>query len=197
MSEKQNETKICKKCRTEIDKKAKICPQCRAKQGIGVLGWIGIVFLVLIVIGAIGGGGDKGKPATTAAPTAPEQTAPAAAVTPEAPPAPVVAVPDVVISSGALAKAYVDNEVKADQTYKGKLAEITGEISDIGVMLGQTYITLKSDDQMSFTDIQCFFDDKAEVAKIANLSKGQTVTVTGKIDGKSMNVGVNGCVLKE
>ena len=29
----QNETKVCKHCQTEIPKKAKVCPNCRKKQG--------------------------------------------------------------------------------------------------------------------------------------------------------------------
>lgn len=50
------ETKLCKHCQTEIPKKAKVCPNCRKKQG-GKLKWIIIAVLVIIVIGAIAGGG--------------------------------------------------------------------------------------------------------------------------------------------
>lgn len=54
------ETKLCKHCQTEIPKKAKICPNCRKKQGLGCLPIGLIVIAVIIVIGMIaGGGGDK------------------------------------------------------------------------------------------------------------------------------------------
>ena len=53
----ENETKVCKHCQTEIPKKAKVCPNCRKKQG-GILKWIVIVIVVIAIIGAIAGGGD-------------------------------------------------------------------------------------------------------------------------------------------
>lgn len=62
------ETKMCKHCKTEIPKGAKVCPQCRKKQG-GKLKWIIIVFVVFGFIGvATSGGSDANKvdsPGTT------------------------------------------------------------------------------------------------------------------------------------
>jgi len=47
-------TKLCKYCKTEIDKKAKICPSCQKKQsGKGKI--IAICIVTLILIGAIFG----------------------------------------------------------------------------------------------------------------------------------------------
>lgn len=51
------ETKICKYCGTEIPYIAKVCPNCRKKQG-GKLKWIIIAVVVILVIGAAAGGGD-------------------------------------------------------------------------------------------------------------------------------------------
>lgn len=60
-----NETKRCKHCRSEIDKKAKVCPICRKKQGLGIFKIVGIVFLSFIVLGvvtaALGGGNETEK----------------------------------------------------------------------------------------------------------------------------------------
>lgn len=54
------ETKLCKHCQTEIPKKAKICPNCRKKQGLGCLPIGLIVVAVIIIIGVImSGSGDK------------------------------------------------------------------------------------------------------------------------------------------
>lgn len=56
-----NDTKLCKYCKTEIPKKAKVCPNCRKKQG-GKLKWIAIVIVVIIIIAAVtGGGSDEPK----------------------------------------------------------------------------------------------------------------------------------------
>ena len=51
-------TKLCKYCKTEIPAGAKICPNCKKKQG-GALKWIVIVVVVLVLISAAAGGGDK------------------------------------------------------------------------------------------------------------------------------------------
>ena len=51
------ETKLCKHCQTEIPKKAKVCPQCRKKQGgIGKIILIGI--LAFVLLGSCLGGSD-------------------------------------------------------------------------------------------------------------------------------------------
>lgn len=39
-------TKYCKYCRTEINKKATVCPNCQRKQSSGCLTAIGAVFCV-------------------------------------------------------------------------------------------------------------------------------------------------------
>lgn len=45
------EIKLCKHCQTEIPKKAKVCPNCRKKQG-GIGKWIVIAVVILLIIGA-------------------------------------------------------------------------------------------------------------------------------------------------
>ena len=54
---KENETKLCKHCKTPIPKDAKVCPNCRKKQG-GVGKWIIIGVIVVILLAALFGGGD-------------------------------------------------------------------------------------------------------------------------------------------
>lgn len=51
------ETKKCKHCQSDIPKKAKVCPNCKRKQG-GLLKTVLIVFLVLILIGGLFGNSD-------------------------------------------------------------------------------------------------------------------------------------------
>lgn len=48
------ETKLCKHCQTEIPKKAKVCPNCKKKQG-GIVKWIVIAIVAILIIGSMGG----------------------------------------------------------------------------------------------------------------------------------------------
>lgn len=57
MGKEKPSTKVCKHCKTEIPYGAKVCPQCRKKQG-GVLKWVIIAIVVIGIIGAAAGGGD-------------------------------------------------------------------------------------------------------------------------------------------
>ena len=57
----ENETKLSKHCKSEIPKAAKVCPNCRKKQG-GIGKWIVIGIIVVIFLAvAFGGGDDKQK----------------------------------------------------------------------------------------------------------------------------------------
>lgn len=67
----QNETKLCKHCKTEIPKGAKICPNCRKKQG-GIGKWIAIAIVVIIIFAALTGGGDSDN--QTASDSSPKKT---------------------------------------------------------------------------------------------------------------------------
>jgi len=98
------------------------------------------------------------------------------------------------ISAQQLYADYKANEVAADKRYKGKILEVYGEIDNIGKDITDTiYITLKGDKY--FGSVQCFFSKDHEY-QVANLSKGQFVTVKGKCDGKMMNILLRGCILK-
>jgi hypothetical protein len=168
----------CKACGKEIAKGAKKCVHCGKDQRSFFMKHkiLTVIFglVILIVIGSVidGKKGISGSSNT------------------------VVTKPQVIISSVDLAKAYTDNEVKADNSYKGKLADISGQIEDIGESMGSTYITLSDGQEVSITAIQCFFDDKAQIEKVSNLKKGDNVTVEGIIDGKSLNVAVDKCKIK-
>ena len=61
MENKENEVKKCKHCQSDIPKKAKICPNCRKKQGGKLKFIIAWIFLIIIAIASIGGGDGSGK----------------------------------------------------------------------------------------------------------------------------------------
>lgn len=50
--------KKCKYCQTEIDQKAKVCPNCKKKQS-HIFRWILLGVLAVIIISAVAGGGSK------------------------------------------------------------------------------------------------------------------------------------------
>ena len=56
----ENQTKKCKHCQSDIPKKAKVCPNCRRKQG-GALKWVIIAFLGIGFISSIGNSDDETK----------------------------------------------------------------------------------------------------------------------------------------
>lgn len=60
-TKKGAKTKLCKYCKTEIDASAKICPNCKKKQGGGFIKWVLIAFIALALIGALFGGDDDKK----------------------------------------------------------------------------------------------------------------------------------------
>lgn len=53
-----SETKKCKHCQTDIPKKAKVCPNCRRKQG-GIGKVVGIILIIFGLIGALGSDTDE------------------------------------------------------------------------------------------------------------------------------------------
>lgn len=180
----------CKECNSEISKKAKQCPNCGADtrnwfMRHKVISLIGII-VILGVIGSIGGGGDSNDSSPSEDPNV--------ATDNEA--ETIEDNPEIVISAVELASQYEANEVKANQDYKDKLAEIEGEVKSIGESMGQTYVILSSEKDFAITDIQCFFKDEAEINKIVDLNKGDRVNLIGKIDGMSLNVSVKNCELK-
>ena len=56
MKKEKPTTKVCKHCKTEIPYGAKICPQCRKKQGMGMFPKVVIGLVVIGVIGSAFGG---------------------------------------------------------------------------------------------------------------------------------------------
>lgn len=51
--------KKCKYCQSEIDSKAKICPNCRKKQGPHIMKWILLGVFALLLVSCFAGGEEK------------------------------------------------------------------------------------------------------------------------------------------
>lgn len=95
------------------------------------------------------------------------------------------------ISAKSLFNEYDQNEVVADDNYKGKKIAVTGTIKDIGVdILDHAYITMYT---QQFGVVQSSFAEKDAVRK---LKKGESLTVVGECLGKTLgNVIIDKCVV--
>tara|TARA_X000000368_G_C22798586_1_gene609207 strand:+ start:325 stop:726 length:402 start_codon:yes stop_codon:yes gene_type:complete len=110
----------------------------------------------------------------------------------DAPPINSETKPVLKVTSKTLYKEYNNNEIAADDKYKGKIIQVRGTIRDIGKdIMDEAYISLIGDD--FFGDVQCFFPDKSY---LLNLKKGQRVNVIGYCDGLFMNIILQNCIIK-
>ena len=189
----------CKECNSQVSTKAEKCPQCGAptKQKTSIVRLLGLGlsgFLVLTCglagVGALVG---KDKAKTSAVPETKFSTA---AAVPEAKPSapPAIQVEDVAI--GDILAAYENNELSGDQSYKGKTIRFTGKLDETKKgMLGGAYVTVGTGKQFERPQIQCELN-KSELQKAASFSKGETITMTGKVSGLMMNVLLDDCVFE-
>lgn len=175
-----NETKLCKHCQTEIPKKAKVCPNCRKKQG-GKWKWVILAVIVLAIIGSAASGNDDGDNVEN------NGNNQSALNNNDADSSSAVSnntediVEYVEITSTDLISAYKENQVKCKQEYDGKLLKVTGTVTSLGTdVLDQVYVCLGSDEEYTFIGIQCYAKDKETERKIAELKEGDVITVTGK-----------------
>jgi len=85
------------------------------------------------------------------------------------------------VSYQKLYKDYSENAIRADSLYKGKLLKLTGKVADINrEIAGEPYVTFAIDDFIK--NVRLTFQ-KTEESKIADLRKGQTITVEGTCGG--------------
>lgn len=139
-----------------------------------ILTGIGGIFLFFILVSALGSPKEGQEPTasnTEAAET--EQT--------------------VTVSASQLYSDYKQNELAADEKYKGKMIEVSGTVSTIEEMFGQKFVTLNTGDIIG--KIQCFLDD-SEGSKAASLTVGQQITLKGEGDGMSLNVALRNCKIQ-
>lgn len=132
-------------------------------------------------------------PSSTANTSSLSPSTPAAAVATPAPtptPLPQPEIPVAEVSSKELIDAYARNEVGADKKYKDKFVSVTGVVSTIARdIIDRVYVTLEGG---TANEVQCYFTSKDEVEKAAELEPGQTVTITGIIEGLSFyNITLN------
>jgi len=159
------------------------------KAVMGVAGCLGLC-LVLSVIAAIA---DPNRSAPSRASTGGDRVGGGGGADTSEPaePSPPKAIE---VSPAALVRQYDENEIKADNDYEGKVLRVTGPVSDIGKdLMGSIFVTL--DGGHPVREVQVLFDD-SHADKIANLSKGDRITIRGTCEGLMMNVQIHDAVLE-
>jgi len=120
------------------------------------------------------------------------QARPAPPARAKAAPAAPAAAP-IVVSARALERAYNDNEVAADELYKGKTLRVEGTIESINKdIAGGVVIIFRSP---SITGAHCHLGDKAP-PEITKLRRGRKARVVGVGAGTFMGPQLNDCRLE-
>ncbi len=154
--------------------------------------WWVITIAVLAVLYAIGSSGDESTK------TADDQPEPKTAVEEAKKPAePEKTTPDILVTSANLSKEYSENEVAADQKYKGKLVEISGKITSVdNDTFDDGMIVRLSDGKYDVNNAWCYMKE-SERDKVLAFKKGQQVTLIGKGDSATLGSPVlKDCTLK-
>lgn len=180
MGKEKPTTKICKHCKTEIPYDAKVCPNCRKKQkGGGCLIAVAAVVVIGIIGAAAGGGsGDKGN--------ASKEVVAKAETTTAAP------IEYTTYSVGDMMSDLKANALNASSKYKDQYVEITGKLSNIDA--SGKYIDLTpEDDDFAIIGVQCYIKNDDQKSKVAGMTKGNTITLKGKITdvGEVMGYSLN------
>lgn len=159
-----SETKQCKKCKEEINKKAKKCPHCGAKQGLPIWLIIIIVILVIGIISSLGSNSEesKGNDINNSSNQVPEN------------------IEYIKVSKEDLDEALENNAALARETYNNKYVEVTGKLGTIDSEL--KYISLvSSTDEWDLIGIHCTIKNKEQKEIVKTLTRDQEITVKGKI----------------
>lgn len=98
------------------------------------------------------------------------------------------------ITAKELMSEYKANEIAADNLYKGKLLEVSGNVDNIGKdILDSPYITLKTNEM--FDTVQCMIKD-SEVDKASILKEDDSIILEGKCSGGGLFLLLKDCIIK-
>ena len=159
------ETKQCKKCKELINKKAKKCPHCGAKQGAPI--WL-IVIIVIIVIGIIANAGNNSDDSSNKSLNSNQSNQVQETIE------------YIKVSKDDLDEALKSNAAAAKDTYNKKYVEVTGKLDTIDSDL--KYISLvSSTEEWDILGIHCTIKNNNQKDIVKTLTEGQEITIRGKI----------------
>lgn len=158
-------TKQCKKCKEQINKNAKVCPHCRAKQGLPI--WL-IIIIIIIVFGLLFGGGSEEETLNSNSDSSNNSSQTTETIE------------YIKVSKDELDEALENNAAAAKDTYNKKYVEVTGKLGTIDSDL--SYISLMSStNEWDFNGIYCKIKNTEQKNIVKTLSKDQEITIKGKI----------------
>ena len=162
------ETKKCKHCQTDIPKKAKVCPNCKKKQG----GKLKTVFIVILIIGIIGSFIPEDEPKEETVATTSQTTKNEAATKEEV-------IEYITCNVDDMMELLSSNALKAEKEYADKYLEVTGRLGVIDS--DGKYISLYPiNNEWAIQGIQCYIKNDEQLNKVLELEKDDTVTVKVK-----------------
>jgi len=164
----------CKHCGAEIAANAKRCPQCggKNKKPIYKRGWFVALCVIVVIAVASSAGGEKSAPAGSAA----GEGAVSASVSAPAEQEIVYTVCKV----DEMVDMLGGNAMKAESTYDDQYVEVTGRLDVIDS--DGKYISLYPiKNEWALTGVQCYIKNDVQKQQIIEMSKGDRVTVRGKI----------------
>lgn len=177
MSEQNKLMKTCAVCGQEIAKNAKVCPNCggKVKKPFYKRGWF-IVLAIVVIIAVIANSGGRDSTKTSQS-TQTEQKQ----------------VEYTAYKVSSLVDDLQNNPLSAEEKYNNQYVELTGKLEVIDS--DGKYISLSPENgALSFTNVQCYIKNDEQKSKIATLSKGEILTLKGKIKsvgevfGYSLNI---------
>jgi len=168
----------CKQCGGDVASNAVACPKCGAPPPRGIrlgrlfgIALIVTFFFVAWVMAQVPDGDGAAPAAATRMPDSKQ------------------------VEIRTLLSEYTDNEIRADATFKGKLIQTTGVVDDVKRdVLNTVYVVVGTGKRYEVRQVQCFLDED-NANTVASLTKGNRVTIRGRVKGLMMNVLVEDCEL--
>lgn len=146
---------------------AKICPYCKSKLGWSLPAKIFFSVICFLIIGSVLNRFFVNHDTANENPTT------------------------IIISSENLYNEYKNNEIAADERFKGKKLLVTGIVREIGTGIGNTYYVILSSGQFS-QQVMATFDDSSK-NRLAKLKKGDSMDVMGMCTGMTLGSVVVRC----
>jgi len=147
-----------------------------------LLKWGLIGFVVLIIIGAVASSGEQKSKSSPASQQTNSEKQEAAQEKEEQ------SQNAIKVSTDSFVKEFDDNQLAAEEKYKGRLIEFSAVIQNISEdIAGTPFLSLKptADEFYMGTTIKCNFKDKAELVSVKN---GQSVVLRGTVDTQTMGI---------
>ena len=154
-------------------KNAKVCPNCGAKNKKPIPWFIAIIVVIVIIV--IASGGKSGSKSTASSKSDSNNSAAESTAAEST----TQAIEYTSYTVDDLMSQLNDNALKASDAHKGEYVKITGKLGVIDS--SGKYISLLPDTDFAIIGVTCYIKNDETKAKVAELSKDSTVTLTGKI----------------